>query len=169
MTTDINSIRNNLIEFIEKREYNVKKRSVDDIGSNKTKDIFLYYYLKNLKKNGNILKAKQNYALTRLDDIYKKSSNDDIFITQYFSSFMKIYNIAKEYKKNDGTDTTKIIDDLTDNYKKLYLLYNADITDDIKKDDYKIFEYIQRKTNKQKGGKLDDYKEYVNPDLKKKK
>jgi len=46
MTTDINSIenRNNILDFIIKREDQVNNISINDIGRNKYEDLFLYFY-----------------------------------------------------------------------------------------------------------------------------
>lgn len=165
MTTDINSIRNNLLDFIVKREYQVNKNILDDIGSSKDKDLFLYLYLNKRKDSAYILSSKQQRALNKLNSLYKDDKYNNILLSEFYTSFKSIYDIVKNYKENNDIDDRKI-ENLANNFKKLYLLYNKDIDDDFKNDN-KVFNYIENNITKFKGGyDLNNYKKFVSLSIK---
>lgn len=157
MTTDINSIenRNNILDFIIKREDQVNNISINDIGRNKYEDLFLYFYLKKYREDeGYILNSKQRRALKKLDALYKLPQLNSPYLSDFYTSFKNIYDIAKTYKKKgyDDNDDDKI-DKITDDFKQLYLLYNKDVYHDLKNDNNnKVFGHIKEKVKKYEGG-----------------
>jgi len=154
MTTDINSIRNNLLDFIVKREYEVNKDKLKNIGSDKDKDILLYLYLKKRNEYGYILSSKQQRALDILNSLYKDDKYNNILLSDFYTSFKTIYDIAKKYKETGNDDeSNRVNEDIANNFKKLYLLYNKDVYDDLEnKTKEKVFKYIKKNINKFKGG-----------------
>jgi hypothetical protein len=164
MTTDINSIenRNNILDFIIKREDQVNSISINDIGRNKYEDLFLYFYLKKYREDeGYILTSKQSRALKKLEALYKSYPLNSPYLSDFYTSFKNIYDIAKSYKVKGASDENDDkIDKIADNFKKLYLLYNKDVYDDLENKDAKetVFKYIEKKVNKYKGG---DYSKFA--------
>mgnify|MGYP001071985422 CR=1 FL=1 len=163
MTTDINSIenRNNILDFIIKREDQVNNISINDIGRNKYEDLFLYFYLKKYREDeGYILNRKQRRALKKLDALYKLPQLNSPYLSDFYTSFKNIYDIAKSYKEKGAADEDDDkIEKITDDFKQLYLLYNKDVYDDLKNDNKdKVFKYIEKKVKKYKGG---DYSKFA--------
>lgn len=168
MTTDINSIRNNLLDFIVKREYEVNRDKLKDIGSDKNKDLLLYFYLKLRDKEGYILSSKQKNALDILNSLYKDDKNNNIFLSDFYTSFKTIYDIAKNYKETDNDVEYKKIEDVANNFKKLYLLYNKDVYDDLNNtedDKSTVFNYIKKKIIKFKGGARRPWEKFVSEQI----